>query len=153
MIFAFIFLAIAQNSCCELNTLSIVGSSRVSTNPDLASFTIYASANGKTSKEALSRVNTIIQKSSGILDAYGLPKANYSTSSLNLYPQYNYTNGFSVLIGQQASLSMKVTIGKLNSKNKVGSIYNALSVVNNITISGLTFDIADKSAAFKLARK
>ena len=75
---------------------------------------------------------------------------DYSTSSLNLYPQYNYTNGFSVLIGQQASLSMKVTIGKLNYKNKVGSIYNALSEVNNITISGLTFDIADKSAAFKL---
>lgn len=99
-IFAIISLVIAQDSCCQQQALSIVGSGKVSIDPDIATFTLYASANGKTSKEALSKTNSIIQKATGILLAFGLPKSNYSTSSINLYPQYNYTNGFAILIGQ-----------------------------------------------------
>ena len=153
-VLAIIALTIAQDSCCSQNALSIVGSGRVSVNPDIATFTLYASENGKTSAEALSKVNAVIQKATAILTTFGLPKANYSTSSINLYPQYNYTQGgFAILIGQQASLSLSITAGNLDRKNKVGTIYSALSAVNNISISGLTFDTSNKAAAFKLARK
>jgi uncharacterized protein YggE len=41
----------------------------------------------------------------------------------------------------------------LNSKNKLGALYSSLSGLNNISISGLTFDTSNKGAAFKRARK
>jgi hypothetical protein len=101
VIFTIIALATSQDSCCLQNVLSIVGNGKVSVDPDIATFTIYISRNGKTSSEALSKVNAIVQKATGILTAFGLPKANYSTSSINLYPQYNYTqSGLAILIGQ-----------------------------------------------------
>lgn len=156
LIFTFITLfviTIAQDSCCQQQALSIVGSGRVSIDPDIATFTVYATANGKTSSEALSKVNGIIQKATGILQPFGLPRTNYSTSSINLYPQYNYTGGFSILIGQKASVSLKITAGNLNSRNIVGSLYSALSVLNDISISGLTFDTSNRALALKQARK
>ena len=153
-IFAIISFVIAQDFCCQQHLLSIVGSGKISIDPDIAIFSLYASANGKTSKEALSKVNSIIQKATGILLAFGLPKANYSTSSINLYPQYNYSqDGFAILIRQQASISLSITTGNLDSKNKVGALYSALSGLNNISISGLTFDTSNKALAFKQARK
>jgi len=154
LIFAFIALVISQESCCRLQTLSVQGNGRVSIDPDIASLTLYANADGKTSAEALSKVNGIIQKATVILQTFGLPKANYTTSSINLNPQYNYTqSGYAILIGQQASVSLTVTTGNLNSKNRVGALYTALSNINNISISGLTFDTSNKAVAFRRARK
>jgi len=146
--------AIAQEACCKLQTLTVTGNGRVSIDPDIASFTLNANAQGKTSSEALSKVNGIIQRASTILANFGLPKANYTTSELNLNPVYNYTQaGFAILIGQQASLSLKVTSGNINSKNRVGDLYTALAEINNISISGLTFDTSNRAAAVRRARK
>jgi uncharacterized protein YggE len=145
----------AQNACCQNNVLSIIGAGTVSSDPDIGQFTVSATAFGTTSALALSSVNAIISQVSGILAAKGLPKANYTTSAINLYPQYNYTtDGIAILIGQQASESLSVTVGNLNqNKQLIGQIITALSNVNNITISGLTFSNSNTDLVNRLARK
>lgn len=146
---------LAQTPCCQNNILSIVGAGSVSSTPDIAQFTISATAFGKTSAIALSNVNGIISQVSTVLANKGLPKANYTTSGINLSPQYNYTdNGIAVLIGQQAWQSLSVTVGNLvQNKPLLGVIITALSNINNITISGLTFTTSNTALVNRLARK
>jgi len=145
----------AQNNCCDLNTLTIAGAGAVEVDPDIAQFSVYASDFGTTSAIALSNVNKIINKVTTILSNKGVPVSNYSTTSINIYPQYNYTtSGITILIGQQASISLQVTIGNLvANKQIIGQIVTDISAVNNITISGLTFSNSNSDLAYRQARK
>lgn len=143
-----------QTACCDKNVLSIIGAGTVSTDPDIAQFTVSATITKKTSSLALSAVNGIINQISSILSVKGLPKANYTTQGISLTPQYNYTkDNVAILIGQQASQSLSVTVGNLlQNKLLISQIYTALSSVNNITISGLTFSCSNTDLANRLAR-
>jgi uncharacterized protein YggE len=155
LLLALLALASAQNNCCDNNVVSIVGAGRVSVDPDIGEFTVSANAFGKTSAIALSKVNGLIAQVSAILAGRGLPASNYTTQGLNLSPQYNYTDtGVAILIGQQAYLSLSVTLGNLNvNRQLVGQIFSALSAVNNISLSSLTFSNSNKDTAYRLARK
>lgn len=142
LILLFIGLALinAQNACCDKNSISVIGAGTVSTDPDIAQFTVTATITRKTTALALSGVNDVINQVSQILSARGLPRANYTTQGISLYPQYDYSNNVAVLSGQQASQSLSVTVGNLLSNRQlIGQIITALSNVNNITISGLSF--------------
>jgi uncharacterized protein YggE len=143
----------AQNDCCNKNILSVVGAGSVSTDPDIAQFSVTATLTRKTTAAALSNVNDLINQVTLILSGRGLPKANYTTQGINLYPQYDYTNNVAVLSGQQASQTLAITVGNLiQNKQLIGQIITALSNVNNITISGLSFSVSNTDQVNKLAR-
>jgi uncharacterized protein YggE len=97
-------------------------------------------------------VDKVISQAIAILKSNGLPTTNYTTASIYSYPQYNYSNGADYIIGDQAYLSLSVTVGNLAS-NVLGNLATALSAVNNLTISGFTFTLYNSSAAYSLARK
>lgn len=140
-------------SCCDANTLAIQGAATVQVAPDLATFTVSASGYGATSLAALSNLNKLITQASAVLQGAGLPTSNYTTSSINLYPQYNYTDSLTILIGQQASQSLQVTVGNLNlNKNKLGQLATSLAAINNLTVSGFSFQNSNTTAAYRQAR-
>lgn len=143
----------AQNDCCNKNILSIIGAGSVSTDPDIAQFSVTATLTKKTTALALSGVNDLINQVSVILSARGLPKANFTTQSISLYPQYDYFTNVAVLSGQQASQTLEITVGNLiQNKQLIGQIITALSNVNNITISGLSFSTSNLDQVNRLAR-
>jgi uncharacterized protein YggE len=155
LILFFIGLALinAQNSCCDKNVLSVIGAGTVSTAPDIGQFTVTANTYKKTTASALSSANDLISQVSAILSAKGLPKSNYTTQGISLYPQYDYSSNVAVLTGQQASLTLSVTVGNLTqNKQLIGQIITALSSVNNITISGISFSNSNPDLANRLAR-
>lgn len=80
----------ASLSCCNENTLSIVGAGSVEVDPDIAQFTVFTREKAKTSAAALSKVNQKISQATQVFKMYGLPSSNYSTSSLSINPEYNY---------------------------------------------------------------
>jgi uncharacterized protein YggE len=88
IILLFITLALikAQSTCCDKNVLSIVGAGSVSSDPDIAQFTVSATSFGKTSAVALSSVNAIISQVSSVLLAKGLPTSNFTTQGISLNP-------------------------------------------------------------------
>lgn len=149
----FFIVSVYSYSCCDSNTLSITGAATVQVAPDLATFTVSATAFGKTSILALSNMNNILSQATKVLQNAGLPLANYTTSSINLYPQYNYSNSMTVLVGQQATQSLKVTLGNLNTnKNTLSQIATSLGSINNITITGFSFENSDSTLAYRQAR-
>jgi uncharacterized protein YggE len=112
----------SQDACCDKNVLSVIGAGTISTNPDIAQFTVSTTATEKTSAGALSSVNDILNQVKAILAAKGLPKANYTTQGISLYPQYSYINFYTPEItGQQASQILSVTVGNLiQNKQLIG---------------------------------
>lgn len=99
--FAVLLIAGAQAyGCCDANTIDITGAGSVQVNPDIATFSVSAQGYGKTSASALTNVNRLINQAMNVLKNYGLPTANYTTSAINLNPQYNYTGSITVLVGQ-----------------------------------------------------
>jgi uncharacterized protein YggE len=83
-----VVVSLATINCCSENTLSVTGAGKVQVEPDIATFTVSAESKGKTSVEALAIVNQMIAKANKILETYGLPPANRTTSGISLNPQY-----------------------------------------------------------------
>lgn len=141
-----LLILVHSQDCCNKNTLTIIGAGLTQVDPDQAVFYITATANGRTSLEALSKANTIISQAESVLTSAGLPSTNVSTVSINLYPLYNTSNGTSIIIGQQASEVIRVEVGNLNTnKNLLGDVSGNLSSVNNISISGFIFQNSNTS--------
>jgi len=127
-----------------------VGAGTVEVDPDIVSLTITARGQKRTSIEALSFVNGQVSRVNSILSYFGLAANNITTSRISLSPVYVYQKGNSILVGQQASSSMKVTA---SVKTNIGRMIQAISGVSNITIGGLSFQNQDNSLALSAARK
>lgn len=87
-----------------------------------------------------------------VLKAAGLPSGNYTTSSVSLSPQYDYSSGAAVLTGQQAGQSLQVTVGGLANSSLLGSLAGSLASIANLTLSGFSFQSRDPSKAYRQAR-
>lgn len=139
------------NDVCKVITVS--GSGTANGQPDTAVVTIGVSAQSNTSINALGQMNSQARRLLTILNQYNIPTSNIQTSSLTLGPEYNYTNGTQVLLGQKASQTFTVTVRNINNGSVVGSIIDAATNIQNITVSGLTFDINNKTSLFGIANK
>lgn len=88
-----------------------------------------------------------------ILTQYNIPSANIQTSSLTLGPDYNYANGSQVLIGQRAAQSFTIRVRNIGNGSIIGSIVDAATNIQNISVSGLTFDINNKTSLLGTANR
>ena len=141
-------------SCCDENTVSVAGAGSAEVDPDIVVFTVSVKAQARTSAAALSAVNKALVRANSILADQGLPTNNRTTSGINISPQYNYSNGVSYLVGQQASTSMKVTLGSFQGNpDLIGGIVQLLSAVKGLTISGFNFQNQDTTQAYRQARR
>ncbi len=88
-----------------------------------------------------------------VLNANGLNNGAYETGSINVYPEYVYANGQSQIVGQQAEQTIRVRVFNIDANGlKVGTLIDALSLVNGINIDSVVFDINDKSPLQTKAR-
>ena len=148
------FSSYCNSMCCDTNTFSVIGAGKVKVDPDLAVFTITARADKPTSIQALSFVNQQISKVNNILSYFGIPKSNRTTSYISLRPLYKYQKGTAILIGQQASSSLKISIGTIQQNPSIlGKLLKPLSKTQNISISGFSFQNKNDAQAYKLARQ
>ena len=149
-----ISLACQCDRSCNPNTISIVGAGKVKVNPDIAIFTVSITGLKPTSLEALSFVNQQSSKVNNILVQFGIPVGNRTTSSINLRPQYRYNKGVAILVGQQASQSLRVSVGNIQQDSSLlGKMISSLSTVRNSTLSGFNFQNQNTDSAYQLARQ
>lgn len=131
-------------------TISVSGTAEVSVTPDTAYFTISASSLADTSEEARKLASGTISSAVEILSAeFGVEKEDIRTEMLTIYPEYRWTDGEQILVGQRASQELRITLRDLTL---IGSIYDRLSTLNGLSFSSVTLDKADKSAELEKAR-
>ena len=89
-----------------------------------------------------------------LVEAQGVAKKDYSTSSLTLSQAYEYRNNENVLVGQKARQTLSVKIRNLTADGaSIGNLINAASKINELIINGVTFDQSDRTLGVKQARR
>ena len=132
--------------------ISVSSTGTVKVTPDAVRLNASVSAIAKVSKEALTNANIAADKFRTSILANGIDKKNLASTTLTVYPEYNYTQETgNVLIGYRASQSFEVVI---RNAAKAGEIVDAVvaSAGDALYINGVTPFVYDNSKATEAAR-
>ena len=129
--------------------LSAYGESKLS--PDMATISLGVATEAATAARALSDNAARMAQVMAALKAQGLPAKDIRTSGLNLNAQYAYEQGQAPrLTGYRAQDQVTVSVHDLA---KVGPIADATVGAGANQVNGISFGLADPTAAANVARE
>ena len=131
-------------------SISSVGTVKVV--PDAVRLNASVSALSKVSKDALATAGVAANKFRDALIANGIEKKYLQSTTLTVYPEYNYTQeAGNVLTGYRASQSFEVVI---RNASKAGEIVDAVVAAagDALYINGVTPFVFDSTKAAEAAR-
>ena len=131
--------------------VTVSGAGTVHVTPDAVRIDVTTSVLAQSSSAAQSQLAPISAVVRASFLAHGISAANLSTRTLNNYPQYNYTDTGSVLIGYKATQSFEAIVTKAST---AGSVVDAVVAGggNNMTVDAVSPFILDPSASTESAR-
>jgi hypothetical protein len=132
-------------------TVTVTGSGKVYLTPDIAYITIGVHTEGENASEAVASNNQQAQQVIDALIAQGIAEKDIQTTNFSIYPQQEYdTEGKPTgKIKYIVDNSVFVTVRDIE---KVGEVLDAAVKAGANSISGIQFDVADKTAALSEAR-
>lgn len=87
------------------------------------------------------------------LQLNGVSKNDIQTSSIGVYPRYNYTDGQSVIIGYTVYVSLTVTIKGIDTNSdRIARVIDALATAGATSIYGISYDTVDPNAGKATSR-
>jgi uncharacterized protein YggE len=133
-------------------TVTVTGSGKVYLTPDISYITIGVHTEGENAAEAVASNNAQTQKVIDSLLAQGIDEKDIQTTNFSIYPQQEYdTEGKPTgKIKYIVDNSVFVTVRDITN---VGDVLDAAVKSGANSISGIQFDVADKTAALSEARK
>jgi hypothetical protein len=133
-------------------TVTVTGSGKVYLTPDIAYITIGVHTEGENAAEAVASNNAQAQEVIDALLAQGIAERDIQTTNFSIYPQQEYdTEGKPTgKIKYIVDNSVFVTVRDITN---VGDVLDAAVQAGANTISGIQFDVEDKTAALSEARK
>ncbi len=117
---------------------------------------MYASlsAEGKTASEALSKIDEQLTSIYNVLQVNGIGQNDITTSSISIYPRYDYTNGTSTIVGYTVYVSLTILIRGINTNSsKIARVIDGLASAGVTSIYGLSYDTVDPNAGKAVARR
>lgn len=128
--------------------VSVAGLGRVAYMPDVAKVNFGVQVDkARSAEEALSTLNSNIDKVMKALTDLGIEQKNITTQNYSLYPQYDYVEGVSRPAGYNASQQVTVKIEKFSEKdNLVGRAIAEVTKAGVNQINGISFEAADIEA-------
>lgn len=148
--------ASAQTSTGEENpvtrTISVSGSGKAVLAPDIATIHIGVHTENRSAAEAVSANNAQTQAVAETLMEFGIADEDIQTTNFSIYPQQRYDNEGKPTdeIMYVVDNTVYVTVRDLD---QVGELLDAVVEAGANTISGIQFDVEDKTAALSAARK
>ena len=128
--------------------LTAHGHAELKVKPDIARLTVsvttQAAQQAAAAQDNARRTTTLL----AALKAAGVAEKDIQTQSYNVQPQYDYKPSPPVLTGFQATNSIEVTVRDLS---KAGMIVDKATQSGATDVSGLSFDLADRTAAERQA--
>lgn len=149
-----VFLGVLTNqissTATTTNTVSFSGTGKVLAKPDVAIIDLSIVTEATTSKAAQDSNST---KSTSVVDflkGQNIDDKDIKTTGYNIYPQYDYTNGRSVLRGYQVSETIEV---KVRDLTKTDSVLAGVVTAGANQIGQLQLTIDDPEALKAQARE
>lgn len=132
-------------------TLNVNGSGKVTLTPDVAYITIGVHTEGPSATEAMADNNKQAEAVIGVLKGQGIADKDIQTTNLSIYPQQIYDDQGKPTgeIRYTVDNSVYVTLRDITT---VGDVLDAVVKAGANTISGIQFDVSEKSAALSTAR-
>jgi uncharacterized protein YggE len=132
----------------------VQGNGETRVRPNVATLYASLSQEGKTASEALDKINTQLNQITSVLQLNGVGQNDISTSSISVYPRYDYTNGTSTVIGYIVYVSLTITIrGIGGNSEKIARVIDGLASAGVSSIYGLSYDTSDPNAGKVDARR
>lgn len=131
-------------------TFEVTGEGKVTTTPDVASVTAGISVQAPSIKAAQDQINSIINKVTQTLKQNGVDPKDIQTSSYNISPTYDYTGGSQRITGYNANTNVLIKVRNLDNVNNV---IDTATVNGANQISGISFDVDDKTKVESQARQ
>ncbi len=132
------------------DVISVSGVGTMLAKPDVAVAEVAINEEGFTAKAAQDEAN---KKSKSVVDylkGAGVKEEDIRTSGYNIYPQYDYTNGRSIIRGYQVTQSLTV---KIRDMDKANDILDGVVAAGANQVNGLRFEIDDPDQLKAEARK
>lgn len=142
---------VPQSSVSNVRSLTVSGTGEVFLPPDIAYINIGVHTEGESASAALTSNTAQIQAVIDALKARGIEEKDIQTSSFNIYPSQTYGPNNEVT-GTRYMVDNVVYVTVRDLSKLGGTLETVVSTGAN-SINGITFDVADKSAAQVEARK
>jgi uncharacterized protein len=151
-----VFLAACGTAAAQVpedqeRTVSVNGSAQVSLTPDIAYITIGVTTENADAATAVENNNAQVQNVINTLTALGIAEEDILTNNFSIYPTPVFTPE-----GQQRDTTFTVTntvFVTLRDLDQVGEILGGVVEAGANQITGIQFDVADKTAALTEARR
>lgn len=132
-------------------TLSLSASGEVSAAPDKATINFAVVSQGKTASDAMKANNIRMNAVMASLKSAGIADKDIQTSSLNLSPQYDYTDGqHPRLTGYQAQNQITV---RINDLSQTGPVIDTVIKAGINQIDSINFGLKNDDALKDQARQ
>lgn len=136
------------------NTISVSAEGKVKATPDLATVNLGVLTQGSSpsvvQEENSKKINKIIE----YVKSQGINKDDISTSQFNIYPQYDYSNGRSAIIGYQLNQTITIKVrGVDKGTEQLGKILQGGVSEGANEISGVSLSFDDPDNLRQEARK
>lgn len=129
-------------------TLTVTGSGIATVTPDKASLSIGVQTADSSSKTAQDKNSKDVNNVIGALLDYGVKEKDISTSSFDLYANYDYSKDVSKLTGYTATTML--TVKNLDVKD-VGELLEKAGEAGVNQVNGISFDYTETEAAYDKA--
>ena len=129
-------------------TLTVTGSGIATVTPDKASIAIGVQTADSSSKTAQDKNSKDVNNVIGALLDYGVEEKDISTSSFDLYANYDYSKDVSELTGYTATTML--TVKNLDVKD-VGELLEKAAEAGVNQVNGISFDYTETEAAYDKA--
>jgi hypothetical protein len=134
------------------HTISVSGTGHIVLTPDTADLRLGVSSTAKTVKAARSAAATSMTAVIASLKSLGIADKDIQTTTLSLQPVYDYSYNTNPpkLTGYQLSNAIAVTVRDLD---KLGDAIDNSLAAGATTLDGVSFRVADQTAAEQQARQ
>jgi uncharacterized protein YggE len=131
-------------------SVTVHGDASVNVVPDRATISVGVSSRGKTARDASEANNKAMEKVLAALREGGISERDIRTEYLSLQPLHEDGRGGNVrIVGFQASNSVRITLRDIG---QVGAVLDRLIAAGANEISGIQFDVSDRSKRLDGAR-
>lgn len=132
------------------NELNVSGRGTVMLEADRAEISLGISLAGTDLTELQREMNQTVEDICAALEAQGVAEKDISTNYLYIYPQYDYSQEISTVVGY--SLNNNLTIAT-DDIDMVGTLIDAAFAAGANSFDSLNFSVKDKTTAYDSALK
>lgn len=142
----------ATDTTGQVKGITVQGTGRITISPDLATISVGVQTQASRAAEAQSQASAVMTKIIAAVKHAGIADADLTTQWVSLQPLYDYGPSGSVpprVTGYQASQSLSVKVHEVAS---AGAVIDAAVGAGATQVDGMTFTVADPTAATGQAR-